>query len=137
MNSGLYDFGRQGFAEGAINWLTDDIRCILVNSGYSLDLANHQYLMSVIGFAPYTAQPLTLKTTNSPVGGVLDADDVTFYNVGFGESLAYIVVYLNIGSPATSRLIACMDTAVGLPVITHGGDIIIQWDNGSERILKL
>jgi len=30
-----------------------------------------------------------------------------------------------------------MDTATGLPITPNGGDIIITWDNGTNRILRL
>jgi len=34
-------------------------------------------------------------------------------------------------------LIAFIDTATNLPVTPNGGDIIVAWDNGANKIFKL
>jgi hypothetical protein len=48
------------------------------------------------------------------------------------------VLYKHTGSDATARLIAYIDTASsGLPVTPNGGDIVVQWDSGANRIFKL
>lgn len=80
-----------------------------------------------------TPQTLTSKTVT---GGVLDAADVTFSAVPTA-AVKYCAIYKDTGSAATSPLIALFDTAAGLPVSTNGGDIIIAWDNGANKIFKL
>ena len=37
----------------------------------------------------------------------------------------------------TSPLIANIDVATGLPITPSGGDIIVQWDTGANKIFKL
>jgi hypothetical protein len=54
-----------------------------------------------------------------------------------GASCESIVVYKDTGSAATSPLVAFFDTATGLPVTPNGGDIIITWDSGANKIFKL
>jgi hypothetical protein len=68
---------------------------------------------------------------------VFDGDDVTFTAVAGGATINYLVIYQDTGTPGTSRLIACIDTATGIPLSTNGGDITIQWDNGANKIFKL
>ena len=38
---------------------------------------------------------------------------------------------------ANGNLIAWIDTATGLPIVPNGGDIIVTWDNGNNKIFKL
>jgi len=131
----LYAKGREGFLDGTIDWDTDDIRAILIDAAdYTVDLANHQFLSSVAGAARVaTSAALTGKTKTD---GVADADDVLFLSVT-GDPSEAVILYKHTGSDATARLIAYLDTATGFPVTPVGGNIIVTWDNGANRIFKL
>ena len=48
-----------------------------------------------------------------------------------------IIIYKDTGTEATSPLIAMIDTATGLPITPNGGDIIVTWDNGVNKIFKV
>jgi len=48
-----------------------------------------------------------------------------------------IEIYKDSGVESTSRLIANIDTATGLPVTPNGGDITVVFDAGANRIFKL
>lgn len=135
MANTLYDKGRQGFLEGAIDWDTDDIRVILIDAAdYTVDAANHDNLDDVAGAARVAVSgALTGKTVTN---GVADADDVTFTSVS-GDPVEAIVIYKHTGTESTSRLIAYLDSGTGLPVTPNGGNITIQWDNGANKIFKL
>ena len=135
MANALYDLGRQAFLEGSIAWFTDSIKAVLVDTTlYTVNLATHQFLSSIAsGARVSTSGNFTTKTSSA---GVADADDVTFSLVT-GAQVEAIVIYKDTGSPATSPLIAYIDTATGLPVTPNGGNITVQWDNGSNRIFKL
>ncbi len=135
MSNALYDKGREGFLDGSIDWDTDNIKCVLVDSAdYARDLAAHDFLDDVpAGARVATSGNLASKTV---AAGVADAADVTLSSVT-GDPSEYIIIYKDTGDPATSRLIACIDTATGLPVTPNGGDIIIQWDSGANKIFKL
>ena len=135
MANALYDKGRQAFLEGDIDWLNDSIRLTLVDlNDYTVDLANHDF---------YDDIPLPARVAESGAfasktsdNGVADAADVTLPLVTGDQSEA-LVIWKDTGNAATSRLIAFIDTATGLPVTPNGGDITIQWDNGSNKIFKL
>jgi hypothetical protein len=135
MASALYDKGREGFLDGSIDWDTDDIRAILVDTGAYTFSAAHDFLDDVAAPARISvSSALGSKTVTS---GVADAADVTFTAVT-GASVEAIILYKHTGTDSTSRLIAYIDTASsGLPVTPNGGDITIQWDNGANKIFKL
>ena len=135
MANTLYDAARQRFLEGQFNWLTDTIKVLLVDTGaYSVVTGTHQYLSDI----PTTARiagPVTL-TAKTTTGGAADGADVTFPSVT-GASIEAIVIYSDSGTESTSPLIAYIDTATGLPITPNGGDIIVTWDNGVNKIFRV
>lgn len=135
MANALYDKGREGFLDGSIDWDTNDIRVILIDvADYTVNLATHTFLNEVPAISRVaTSGALTSKTV---AAGVADAADVVLASVT-GDPSEAIVIYQHTGVEATSRLIAYIDTATGLPVTPNGGDITIQWDNGANKIFKL
>lgn len=135
MANTLYDFARQRFLEAQINWMTDTIKVLLVDTGaYTPQTSVHQYL-SDIPTSARIAGPVTL-TAKATTGGAADAADVTFSTVS-GASIEAIVIYADTGTESTSPLIAYIDTATGLPITPNGGDIIVTWDNGTNKIFKV
>ena len=135
MANTLYDFARQRFLEAQINWMTDTIKVILVDTGaYTPQTGIHQYL-SDIPTSARIAGPVTL-TSKATTGGAADAADCTFVSVS-GNSIEAIIIYADTGVEATSPLIAYIDTATGLPITPNGGDIIVTWDNGTNKIFKV
>ena len=135
MANTLFDAARQRFLEGQFNWLTDTIKVILVDTGaYTPQTAIHQYLAD-IPLSARIAGPVTL-TSKATTGGAADGADVTFTSVS-GPTIEAIVIYRDTGTEATSPLIAYIDTATGLPITPNGGDIIVTWDNGTNKIFKV
>lgn len=135
MANALYDLARKRFLEGAFNWNTDTIKAILVDTAlYTPNLTSHEFLSDVAGGSRIaTSGAFSGKTTT---GGAADANDVTFSSVS-GASIEAIIIYSDTGVEATSPLIAYIDTATGLPITPNGGDIIVTWDNGTNKIFKL
>lgn len=135
MANALYDAGRQGFLDGSIDWDTDDIRAILIDvADYTVNLGTHDNLDDVaVAARVATSSALSGKTVTA---GVADAADVTFSTVT-GDPCEAIVIYKHTGVESTSRLIAYIDTATGLPVTPNGGNITVAWDNGANKIFKL
>ena len=135
MANTLYDSAREAFLLGRINWLEDTIKVMLIYSaGYNVEAASHTCLGDVALNARATAGiTLTEKTATS---GAADGRDITFTAVT-GESIKAIVIYVERESESTSLLLAYIDTATGLPITPNGGDIIVTWDNGANKIFKL
>lgn len=135
MANTLYDKGRQRFLEAAINWSSDTIKVYLVDTGsYTANFSTHEYL-SDVGSGARIAGPVTL-TSKTTTGGAADAADITFNSVT-GASIEVILIEKDTGTEGTSPLIAYIDTATGLPITPNGGDIIVTWDNGANKIFKL
>ncbi len=135
MANALYDTGRNAFLNGNIDWDADDIRGILVDTGlYTVDLVNHDFLDDIpAGAREGTITALTGKSSDA---GIADAGDLTFLTVT-GATIEALVLYRHTGVESTAQLIAYIDTATGLPVTPNGGDIVIIWDDGADKIFKL
>lgn len=138
MANALYDKGRQGFLDGSIDWDTDDIRAILIDTAdYTVDLATHDFLDDVAAGARVAVSGSFASKTVTD--GVADAADITFTAVT-GDPCEALLIYKHTGSDATARLIAYIDTVTGpaaFAVTPNGGDITIVWDNGANKIFKL
>lgn len=135
MANALYDKARESFLKGEIAWGNDNIKAILVDSAnYTPNLASDQFVSSIAaGAKTATSGNFSGKTTTA---GVADAGDITFLAVTGAQSEA-LVIFQDTGTASTSRLIAYIDTATGLPVTPNGGDITVSWDNGAYKIFKL
>jgi hypothetical protein len=135
MANAMYAKGLEAFLSGKINWESDAIKAVLIDTSlYTPDLNAHQYLSHV---------PLAARTAVSPVfqaksttNGVADAADVTFPSVVGAQSEA-LAIFKDTGDAETSPLICFIDTATGLPVTPGGSDISVVWDNGANKIFRL
>ena len=137
MANTLYDNARKLFLEASVNWLSDSFKCLLVDTAsYTPSFTTHQYLSDVAEAARIGSTTGIALTGPATTGGAADANDVRFPSVS-GPSIEAIIIYKDTGTAGTSPLIAYMDTATGLPITPNGGDIIITWDNGTNKIFRL
>jgi hypothetical protein len=137
MANALYDQFVISYLEQGTNQVdfdTADIRAILIDvADYTVNLTTDDYLDDVPGAARVATSG---ALTPSRSGRVIDLTDVTWSTVS-GDPSEAIVLYAHTGTEATSRLIAYIDTATGLPVTPSGGDITVTWDNGANKVFKL
>lgn len=134
MADAMYNNYREEAMKGLRALNTEVIKVTGVTSGYSFNAA-HTSLNDIAGAnRVHTSAALSNKTTTN---GIFDADDVTFTAVAAGSAIAALVVYVEAGTSASSTLILYLDSAAQLPVTPNGGDIIIQWDSGANKIFKL
>jgi len=118
MADSLYDYGREGFLAGDIDWDGDNIKLVLIDEADdTINLASDQDLAD-------------------RAAGSRDAANVTFTAVT-GDQAESIDCYQDTGTEATSRLIFNIDAATNLPVTPNGGDIVCQWSDGSNKIFRL
>jgi len=138
MPNALYGKGRQKFAEGSIHWLTDDIKVILVDMADYPDfnIDTNEFLSDVPVLARVKVSGAFDPDFKTATLGVCDAADVTLSTVT-GDVCEALVIFKDTGEPTTSPLIAYIVDATGLPITPNGGDIIIQWDSGANKIFKL
>ncbi|KLD65426.1 hypothetical protein [Dyella japonica] len=137
MANTLYDKGRQRFLEGQLNWLTDTYKVLLVDTGaYTANFTTHEFLSDIPTSARIGTSSGVALTSKTSTGGAADAADITFSAVS-GASIEALVIFKDTGTEGTSPLVAYIDTATGLPITPNGGDIIVTWDNGPNKIFKL
>lgn len=131
----MYDRGRQGFLAGEIDWDADTIKLVLVDEADDTPSASGDNALSDRAGASRvaTSGAFASKTTTA---GVADAADVTLSTVT-GDPSESIDIYKDSGTESTSYMIVNINSATGLPVTPNGGDIIIQFDNGSNKVFKL
>lgn len=128
MADALYTQGKAGFLAGTFSWSGADITAALVLAAYTPDLATDTLVsdlganVATMSSAPAEVALTTLTTTN----GVAGADDLTFPLVDPGQDIAYVVIY----DAASNHLIACIDTAPGLPLTSIGDDVSVAWATG-------
>lgn len=134
MTNTMYGKGKEKLL-GSIDLSSDTIKAVLIDTGsYTPNFTTDEFLAVIAGGAIVgTAVALASKTLTL---GVFDAADTTLVAVTGAQSEA-VLLYKDTGSAATSPLIALYDTGTGLPVTPNGGDILIQWDNGANKIFKI
>jgi hypothetical protein len=135
MANAMYGLGRKSFCDGDFALLTDNIKLLLINtSSYTVSINADQFKSDIAGGAiTATSGNLASKSTTL---GTFDAADVTFSAVS-GSLSSALVLYKDTGTSSTSRLILYLDVATNLPVTPNGGDITVQWDNGTNKIFTL
>ena len=111
--------------------LESDRICAVLLNGYFTPDKDNQFL-SEIPKINISSEPVELKN-KSFKDYVFDADDISFHCVS-GNDITGILIYQGCKD---HHLIAFIDKAYSLPVIPNGGDIIVTWDNGTNKIFKV
>jgi hypothetical protein len=133
MANALYPKAKEAFLAADIDMQVDTIKIALIDTGeYSYSNA-HQYRSDIANTAVISTATLANKTV---VSGVFDADDATFTSVS-GANCEALIIFQDTGNQATSRLIAYIDSATGLPILPNGGDITVAFSSGSSKIFSL
>jgi len=136
MANALYAKAKEALLEGLLDLTDNNIKVALIKNTYSVNLNSHEFLSDISeAHITGTAIALAAKTTTN---GIFDADNVVFENYG-NSGFAYLVIYKDTGTRATSRLIAYIDTATGLPVAATNDPIsvTINWSNDTYKIFGL
>jgi hypothetical protein len=125
MANAIYPKWKEALMQGSANAsLGGTVKAALVDTGVYTYSAAHEFLSSVSGRVG-TDQTLGSKTFTD---GTFDADDSVFPSVT-GATIEAILIYIDTGSAATSRLVAYIDAGVtGLPYTPNGGGINVNWN---------
>jgi hypothetical protein len=138
MANAFYQLGMQSWAAGDINWKSggDTFRCFLIDAAdYTINPATDQFL-SVVAGAAREEGPATLGSLANAADGVIDAADIT-YVAATGDPCEALLIYKFVTVDSDSPLLLYIDTATGLPVTLNGGDVVVTWDNGTNKIAKI
>lgn len=125
MANALYPKYKEAIIQTSANSsLTGTVKAVLIDTASYTYSAAHEFYSSVSG-AVGTPQTINTKTYTN---GTFDGDNVTFTALT-GATCEAIIVFIDTGSAATSRLVAYFDTGVtNLPVTPNGGDVTITWN---------
>jgi len=133
MANALYPKAKEAFLNASIDMSSNTISISLIDTGVYTYNSSHQYRSEVSNSAVIATATLSNKTI---ANGVFDADDATFTSVT-GANCEALIIFQNTGVQSTSRLIAYIDSATGLPILPNGGDITVAFSSGSNRIFSL
>lgn len=134
MTAALYSTAKDRFLKAQIDLLSDNIKAVLLDATYTVDLSGDEFLSDIAGSAIVATSPnLANKTVSA---GAFDADDVTFDDVS-GDEITSIAYYKDTGVAGTSPLIAYDDDASGLPRTPDGTDITLRFSSGANKIFRL
>lgn len=126
MANAVYPIYKQALLDGSSDIDINDgtVKVALIDTGAYTYSAAHDFYNDLAGVI---GTPQTIANT-TVTNGLFDGDNVTFTAVA-GNSVEALVIYIDTGNVATSRLVAYIDTGVtGLPVTPNGGDIAITWN---------
>ena len=133
MANALYSKAKEAFLNASINMVANTVTIALVDTGVYTYSASHQYRNEVSNSAIISSTSLSSKTVTN---GVFDADDATFTSVT-GANCEALLIFQDTGVQSTSRLVAYVDSATGLPILPNGGDISVAFSSGSSKIFAL
>jgi hypothetical protein len=126
MANAIYPLYKQALLDASTDSDLNDgtVKVALIDTGTYTYSAAHDFYNDLSGVV---GTPQTIGTT-TVTNGLFDGDNVTFTAVS-GNSVEALVIYIDTGNVATSRLVAYIDTGqTGLPVTPNGGDITITWN---------
>jgi hypothetical protein len=132
----VYGKAKQALLNGQINVVSNNLKILLVNSSYVPSANSDEYVSNINPTYIKNRSEIIQSVTNTL--GVLDAEDITI-TVHDGSAFKAIVLYQNGTSDSNSRLIAYIDTSIGLPFagVNFSLPVTIVWSNDLSKILSL
>jgi hypothetical protein len=126
MANAIYPKWKEALMQGTANTsLAGTVKAALVDTGVYTYNAAHDFVDDLGASRIGADQTLGTKTFTD---GTFDAANSVFPTVS-GATVEAIVIYVDTGSAATSRLVCYIDNGVtGLPVTPNGGDINVNWN---------
>lgn len=116
MASKVYPKWKEAVIQAASNSsLGGTVKAALVDTGVYTYSDSHEFYSSVSSAVIGTPQTLVNKTYTN---GTFDADDVTYTAVS-GNTVEAIVIYIDTGNAATSRLVAYIDGTADVEVAVN------------------
>lgn len=120
--SQLYNIAGSGFLVGAYNWVSDDMRLVLMDDAYVFD-ATHS-ISSALS-ANMVGAPQVIANRAVSADAIATGDEVEFLNLVSSSSVASVVILLWVSDINDATPIAYFDGVAGLPFTPTGGDYTI------------
>ena len=124
----MFSKGLENLWSGNIDWLTDNIKVVMVDHGTDVPIPGTDEHLSDIGAGARVATSSNLSG-KTVVAGVISASNPTITAVS-GATVESLLVYKDTGAEVTSPLIAYIDSTsdFSLPFTPNGSDVTIQWN---------
>lgn len=124
MADAIYPKYKQALLDADTNIDVNDgtVKVALSTAAYN---SAHQFYTDVSASTVGTPQTINNTTVTN---GLFDGDNVTYTAVAGGSTVTALIIYIDTGSAATSRLVAFIDTVSGFPLSTNGGDVTVAWN---------
>jgi hypothetical protein len=103
-----------------------NIKAVLVDTSLYIFDATDEFLADVDAGARVATSGNLANKTVSATDGTFGADPITFSAVD-GASVEALYLFHDTGVEGTSRLIAYVDSAGGIPVTPNSTDITVSW----------
>lgn len=132
----IYGKAKQGLLNGDFNVASDTLKVLLVDSSYSPNQNTDEFVSSISSSKIKARSSALTNVTN--VLGTLDADDINI-NAYNGQAFKSLIIYKDTGNDSTSRLLAYIDSSIGIPFsgVNATTNITISWSNESNKIIAL
>jgi len=136
----LYDYAREGFLDGTLDWDADTIVAKAVGSGYIPSSGTHQYLDDVDP-AEIIASGSAALATKSVTDGVAKSGNVTFASVAAGRTVVgFLLVDTTVDGANGGRLICYVgkdSNGERFNIDTTGDDIVYRPGGATGRWFSL
>lgn len=131
----LYNNARALLLQAGLNWLTDVIRVVLIDTTrYTFD-PTHQFVTDVSpGAIIFTSPPLSGKSITSD--GAATAANLVVDSLTNANPVGALIIYKDTGTPGTSPLLAYIQNYSNLPATLAGGTFTVLWPSDINRIFR-
>jgi hypothetical protein len=131
MANTLYPLGAKAILDASINFLSDDIRFALIDTGVETYNAADQFMSSVTSPVARMAASVGTKVTNGPAGttpGTFDCADPTINSVS-GSTVEAVILYKYNASDAAAALICWIDSSPSIAFTPNGSNVTLTIDS--------
>lgn len=138
----LYDYAREGFLDGTLDFDADTIEAKAMKSGYIPSSSTHQFL-SDVDAGEILASGSAALASKATADGVAKAGNVTFLgaDVGTGNFIVgFLLVDTSVDVGEGGRLIAYIgkdSDGNTLDIETTGDDLVIRFGAATQRIFSV
>ena len=137
MATTMYGLARDGFLNSVsgFDWTTAAIQLAFVTSGYTPNYTTDQYFGVAVAGGNIIAQSGTFASLSSSLGTANAANETV--TAVSGAAFSQVTILSFITNNNSSPLILNTDSYSGLPCTPNGGNIVVQWDTGTNKIFTL
>lgn len=136
-----YVLGLEKIHDSTIALETDPLQALLLDDAHTVDLNAHEFVDAVVGDEVSGGGYARVSLANSTVSVIANESVHNFDNISFGSNVTiaarYIVIFVNTGNDATSRLVYICDlnTGGGNLSSSNGAFDINTNANGAHKIV--